>query len=102
VVDGKQPSDKTKVLCDSAIQKLLDEVGLSLLDHAAHWQLVNNLKGDSEWHNITRPEVCSGSHGIQVSSPHCRPTARCCHKEGCIIHITSSWRLGNGVGNMQT
>jgi hypothetical protein len=45
VVDGKQPSGKIKV------QKLLDEVGLSLLDAA------NNLK--SEWHNImiTRPEA---------------------------------------------
>ncbi len=32
VVDGKQPSGKTKVLYDSAVvQKLLDEVGLSLL-----------------------------------------------------------------------
>ncbi len=36
VVDGKQPSGKleTKVLYDSAVQKLLDEVGLSLLDAA--------------------------------------------------------------------
>jgi hypothetical protein len=49
VVDGKQPSGKTKVLHDSAVQKLLDEVGLSLLDAAY------NLK--SEWHNITRPEA---------------------------------------------
>jgi hypothetical protein len=46
VVDGKQPSDKTKVLHDSALQKLLDELGLSLLDAA----------NKSEWHNITRPE----------------------------------------------
>jgi hypothetical protein len=46
VVDGKQPSGKTnlKVLYDFAVQKLLGEVGLSLLDAA------NNLK--SEWHNI--------------------------------------------------
>ena len=28
---AKQPSGKTKVLYDSAVQKLLDEVGLSLL-----------------------------------------------------------------------
>ncbi len=36
VVDGKQPSGKTKVLydSDSAVQKLLGEVGLSLLDAA--------------------------------------------------------------------
>ncbi len=34
VVDGKQPSGKIKVLYDSAVQKLLDEVGLSLLDAA--------------------------------------------------------------------
>ena len=49
VVDGKQPSGKTKVLYDSAVQKLLDEVGLSLLDAAKK----------SEWHNITRPEALS-------------------------------------------
>ena len=47
VVDGKQPSDKTKDLNDSAVQKLLDEVGLSLLDAS----------NKSEWHNITRPEA---------------------------------------------
>ena len=47
VVDGKQPSGKIKVLYDSAVQKLLDEVGLSLLDAATK----------SEWHNITRPEA---------------------------------------------
>jgi hypothetical protein len=36
VVDGKQPSGKTKDLYDSAVQnlKLLDELGLSLLDAA--------------------------------------------------------------------
>ena len=34
VVDDKQPSGKIKVLYDSAVQKLLDEVGLSLLDAA--------------------------------------------------------------------
>jgi hypothetical protein len=45
---------------------------------------------------------CSGSRGIRVSSPSCRQTALCCHQRGCIIHITSSWRLGSGVGNMQT
>ncbi len=46
-VDGKQPSGKTKDLYDSAVQtrKLLDELGLSLLDAAKK----------SEWHNITRP-----------------------------------------------
>jgi hypothetical protein len=49
VVDGKQPSGKIKVLYDSVVtvQKLLDEVGLSLLDAA----------NKSEWHNITRPEA---------------------------------------------
>jgi hypothetical protein len=31
-VDGKQPSGKTKDLYDSAVQKLLDELGLGLLD----------------------------------------------------------------------
>ncbi len=34
VVDGKQPSGKTKVLYDSAVQNLLDEAGLSLFDAA--------------------------------------------------------------------
>jgi hypothetical protein len=53
VVDGnfrlKQPSGKTtgKVRYDSAVQKLLDEAGLSLLDAA----------NKSEWHKITRPEA---------------------------------------------
>ena len=32
VVDGKQPSGKTKDLYDSAVQKLLGELGLGLLD----------------------------------------------------------------------
>ncbi len=51
VVDGKQPSGKTKVLYDSAVQKLLDEAGLtdSLLNAAN--------KSRSEWHSITRPEA---------------------------------------------
>jgi hypothetical protein len=42
---------------NSALQKLLDEVGLrvTLIDAA----------NKSEWHNITRPEaLCSGSRGI--------------------------------------
>ena len=40
VVDGKQPSGKTKVLYDSAVQKLPDEVGLSLLDAANKSEVV--------------------------------------------------------------
>ena len=42
VVDGtgKQPSGKIKVLYDSAVQKLPDEVGLSLLDAANKSELV--------------------------------------------------------------
>ncbi len=47
VVDGKQPSGKTKDLYDSAVQKLLDELGRSLLEAS----------NKSEWHNITRPEA---------------------------------------------
>jgi hypothetical protein len=49
VVDGKHPSGETKVLCDSAVQKLLDsdEVGLSLLDAA----------NKSEWHKMTNQSV---------------------------------------------
>jgi hypothetical protein len=94
---GKQPSGKTKDLYEYAVQKLLDELGLGLLDAS----------NKSEWHNIiniTRPEALAAraaSRGIQAASPSCRPTALCCHQRGCIIHITrSSWRLGN-VGNMQ-
>jgi hypothetical protein len=47
VVDGKQPSGKIKDLHDSDVQKLLDELGLGLLD----------VSNKSEWHNITRPEA---------------------------------------------
>jgi hypothetical protein len=47
VVDGKQPSGKTKDLYDSAAQKLLGELGLSLLDASSK----------SEWHTITRLEA---------------------------------------------
>ncbi len=98
VVDGKQPSRKTKVLYDSAVQKLLDEVGLSLLDAA----------DKSEWHNITRPwrgARCSGSRGIRVSAQVAakRPSAA---TKGA---ASSTSRLGaagasrrKGVGNMQT
>ncbi len=101
VVDGKQPSGKTKVLCDSAVQKLLDdsEVGLSLLDAA----------NKSEWHNITRPEELAAqaraASGFPAQAAAKRPSA-VTKLEGAqaalIIHITSSWRLGSGVGNMQT
>ncbi len=65
---------ETKVLYDSAqaVQKLLDEVplavGLSLLQVDA--------ANKGEWHNQTRGQLagarCSGSRGIQVSSPSCR------------------------------
>ena len=47
VVEGKQPSGKIKDLYDSAVHKLLGELGLSLLD-------ASNKSG---WHNITRPEA---------------------------------------------
>jgi hypothetical protein len=71
VVDGKQPSGKTKVLYDSAaVQKLLDEVGLSLLDHAAN-------KG--EWHNITRTEALAAqaraASGFSAQVAAKRPSA---------------------------
>ncbi len=67
MVDGKQPSGKTKVLYDSAVQnlKLLDEVGLSLLDAA----------NKSEWHNMTRPMAlaaqarAAGHPGFQPKLP---------------------------------
>ncbi len=95
VVDGKQPSGKIKVLYDSAVRKLLDEVGLSLLEAAAN---------KSEWHNITRPEALAAqaraASGFSAQVADKRPS-RCCHQRGCIIHITSSWRLGSGVGNFE-
>ena len=58
--DGKQPSGKIKVLYDSAVQKLLDEVGLrvSLLDAA----------NKSEWHNITRPEALAAQPEARAAS----------------------------------
>ena len=58
VVDGKQPSGKIKVLYDSAVQKLLDEVGLSLLDAA----------NKGEWHNITRPEALAAPSQARAAS----------------------------------
>ncbi len=63
VVDGKQPSGKTKVLYDSAVQKLLDEVGLSLLDAA----------NKSEWHNITRPEALAAQQLRLARHPGFQP-----------------------------
>ena len=69
VVDGKQPSGKIKVLYDSAVQKLLDEVGLSLLDAA----------NKSEWHNITRPEALAAqaraASGVSAQVAAKRPSA---------------------------
>jgi hypothetical protein len=55
-----QPSGKTKVLYDFAVQKLLDEEGLSLLDAST--------SNKSEWHNnFNQTRAC----GIQVSGPSC-------------------------------
>jgi hypothetical protein len=69
VVDGKQPLGKTKVLYDSAVQKLPDEVGLSLLDAA----------NKSEWHNITRPEALAAqaraASGFSAQVAAKRPSA---------------------------
>jgi hypothetical protein len=69
VVDGKQPSGKTKVLYDSAVQKLLDEVELSLLDAA----------NKSEWHNITKPEALAAqaraASGFSAQVAAQRPSA---------------------------
>ncbi len=91
VVDGKQHSGKTKDLYDSAVQKLLYELGLSLLDAS----------NKSEWHSIyNRIRGACCSRGIQVTSPSCRPTALCCHQRGCIHSLStrSSWRLDNRHG----
>jgi hypothetical protein len=85
---GKQPSGKTKGLYDSAImiQKLLEELGLSLLDASS------NLR--SEWHhdNISRQAPhCHGGTPIilypQAFFPDL-PPAFCSHQRGFIIHIT--------------
>ena len=71
VVDGKQPSSsgKTKVRYDSAVQKLLHEVGLSLLDAA----------NKSEWHNVTRPEALAAqaraASGLSAQVAAKRPSA---------------------------
>jgi hypothetical protein len=77
----------------SAVQKLLDEVGRSLLEAS----------NKSERHNITRPEALAAQARAASYSPltaqAAAQTALCCHPRGCIIHITHSWRLGN-VGNM--
>jgi hypothetical protein len=82
VVDGKQPSRKTKVLYDSAVQKLLDKVGLSLLDAA----------NKSEWHNIiniTRPEALAAparaASGFSAQVAAKQPSAAG-HQRGCIDH----------------
>ena len=47
VVDGEQPFGKIKDLYDSAVHKLLGELGLSLLDAS----------NKGEWHIVTRPEA---------------------------------------------
>ena len=92
VVDGKQPSGKTKVLYDSAVQKLLDEVGLSLLDAA----------NKSEWHNITRPEAraaqARAASGFSAQVAAKRPSD--VTKWAAYPHHEQL--PGNGVGNMQT
>ena len=46
VVDGEQPFGRIKDLYDSAVHKLLGELGLSLLDAS-----------NNEWHIVTRPEA---------------------------------------------
>jgi hypothetical protein len=46
VVDGEQPFGRIKDLYDSAVHKLLGELGLSLLDAS-----------NSEWHIVARPEA---------------------------------------------
>ena len=58
-----------KVLYESDVQKLLDEVGLSLLDAA----------NKSEWHNITRPEALAAqaraASGFSAQVAAKRPSA---------------------------
>ena len=86
---GKQPSGETKDLNDSAVQKLLGELGLSLLDAS----------NKSEWHNITRPDALATRAAFRLPAQVAaqRPSA----VRGCIINITRGWFLGI-VGNMRT
>jgi hypothetical protein len=90
VVDGKQPSGKTKDLNDSALHTLLGELGLSLLDAS----------NKSERHNITSLEALAASAASRLPAQVAaqRPTAV---TKGSCIYITRSWRLGI-VGKMQT
>ena len=93
LVEAKQPLGKIKVLYDSAVHKLLGELGLSLLDAS----------NKSEWHNITRPEALAARAASKLPARVAarRPSAVTQFK-GC-IYITRNcqWRLGI-VGKMQT
>ena len=86
---GKQPSGETKDLNDSAVQKLLGELGLGLLDAS----------NKSEWHNVTRPDALAARAAFRLPAQVAaqRPSA----VRGCIINITRGWFLGI-VGNMRT
>ncbi len=90
VVDGKQPSGKIKVLYDSAVQKLLDEVGLSLLDAAN--------KSECQWHNISRPEALAAqaraASGVSAQVAAAKRPSQAAVTKGAAsssdIHFTSS------------
>ena len=92
VVDGKQPSGKIKVLYDSAVQKLLDELGLSLLDAA----------NKSEWHNITRPEALAAqartASGVSAQVAAKRPS-RAAVTKGAASSTSRAATSGASVGD---
>jgi hypothetical protein len=77
---------------DSAVQKLLDEVGLSLLDAA----------NKSEWHDITRPEALAAQARHPGFQPKLPPNGPLLSPKG--LHHPHHEQLAprNGVGNMQT
>ncbi len=64
-------SNQGPLLYDSAVQKLLDEVGLSLLDAAT--------SNKGEWHNMTRPEALAAqaraASGVSAQVAAKRPSA---------------------------
>ena len=86
---------KPRSFYDSAVQKLLDEKGLSLLDAA----------NKSEWHNITRPEALAAparaASGFSAQVAAKRPSAATKGAASSTSRAAGASRR-KGVGNMQT
>jgi hypothetical protein len=55
-------------------------------------------------HDYAKRAASGVSAQVAAKRPSRGRDSGCCHQRGCIIHTTSScqWRLGNGIGNMQT